>query len=601
MVERLFNLFNEELEALRAAGSRFAGRHPKVAGRLRLSRDSIDDPHVARLIESFAFIAARLRLKLDDDFPELTETLLEFLYPHYLAPIPSLCIAAAVPSDETTGLTVMARGTVIESEAMEGDQCRFRTTQDIEMWPVHVVQASLAGRPLVAPAAPQLDALSALRLVVECTDPKTTFTELGVDRLRFYLRAPWRQAVALYEMLLNDCLGIAFADHPEDQGAVFVGPDALRPLGLDADEAALPPAPRGHPAFRLLTEFFAFPQKFLFVELSRLGAKGLRAAGRRMEIFVYFRTQHPELERTINAEVFALDCAPIVNLFDQRAEPIVLSRALGEYAIVPDARRHETREVYTVDEVTIAERGGVGRVATPLFGRPIGQEDGLALHWQLRRRRLVDGDDGTDARIALVDAAANGATLTDSVLTVETTCLNRDLAARLPYGGGHPILSMPRSSGDDGRFLAVTPFTPTLRLASDEGLLWRLLSHLKLGHLSLVDGDGGPEAFREMMRLYDYRDAPETRTLIDAISAVESRRTTARAGRGGLARGLDITLEMDARAMEPGVAFLFGQVLDRFLGLYVNLNSFTRLTLRLKGVSRPVKTWAPRSGDKVLA
>ena len=600
MAERLFNFFNEELDALRTLGTRFSERHPKVAGRLRLSRDSVDDPHVARLIESFAFIAARLRLKLDDDFPELTETLLEFLYPHYLAPIPSLCIASAVPSVDLTGLLTMERGTIVESESIEGDNCRFRTTQAIEMWPIKVVQATLSGQPLVAPAAPHLEALSSLRLVLECTDPKTSFTDLGVDRLGFYLRAPWRQAVALFELLLNDCVGIAFADHPEDQAAVFVGADALRPIGLDEPEAVLPRAPRGHPAFRLLTEFFAYPQKFLFVELSRIGAKSLRQAGNRLEVFFYFRKQVPDLERAVNAEMFALNCAPIVNLFEQRAEPIVLSRALSEYAIVPDARRHATREVYSVDRVSVTDRSGLGRVAAPLFGQPIGQDDSLALHWQLRRRRLIDGDNGTDARLALVDATTGAGSPTDSVLTVDATCLNRDLASRLPYGGGQPVLKTPRSSGDSARFLAITPFTPTLRLAGDEGLLWRLLSHLKLGHLSLVDGKGGPDAFREMLRLYDYRDAPETRTLIDAIAGVESRRSTARVA-GGLARGLDVEIEMDTRSLEPGVAFLFGAVLDRFLGLYVNLNSFTRLTLRLKGVSRPVKMWPPRSGEKVLA
>ncbi len=600
MAESLFNFFNEELDSLRSLGARFAARYPKVAGRLRLSPDAIDDPHVARLIESFAFVAARLRLKLDDDFPELTETLLEFLYPHYLAPIPSLCVTSVQPGSEITGRHIMPRGSIVESEAVEGDSCRFRTTQAVEIWPIRVTQVAMSGQPLAAPPAPRLDAAASLRIVLECTEKDGTFTGLGIDRLRFYLRAPWRQAVALYELLLNDCVGIAFADHPEDSKAVFVGPEALRAIGFDDEDAALPPTPRGHPAFRLLTEFFAYPQKFLFFDLSRIGAKSLREAGSRLEVFFYLRRHVPDLDRGLGADTFALNCTPIINLFAQRAEPITMTRSRSEYAIVPDTRRHATREVYSIDYISIADRTGLGRVAAPLFGRPIGQ-DGLTLHWQLRRRREVEGDGGTDARLAIVDAAEHAESFTDSVLTAETTCTNRDLVSRLPYGGGQPILATPRNSGDSSRFIALTAFTPTLRLASDEGLLWRLLSHLKLGHLSLVDGNGGPDAFREMMRLYDYRDAPETRALVDAISSVESRRSTARVAGSGVARGLDITVEMDTRRIEPGVAFLFGQALDRFLGLYVNLNSFTRLTIRLKGVSRPLKTWPPRSGEKVLA
>lgn len=601
MAERLFSYFNDELEALREVGGRFAAQHPKVAARLRLSADSVDDPHVARLIESFAFVAARLRLKLDDDFPELTETLLEFLYPHYLAPVPSLTVVAVEPGPDLTGRAVLPRGTVVESEPLGGDTCRFRTTQEAELWPIRVELAVQAGQPVVAPAAPRLEAAAVIRLALTCTDPDTTFTDLGVDRLRFYLRAPWRQAVALYELLLNDCVRVAFADHPEDQGAVFVGPEAITPVGFEAIEAALPPAPRSNPAFRLLTEFFAFPQKFLFFDLGQLSAKVLRQAGNRLEIFFYLRRHVPELDRAVTADVFALGCTPLVNLFEQRAEPIVLSRAVSEYAVVPDARRHATREVYAVDEVSVADRTGTSRLATPLFTRPIEHGDGPALHWQLRRRREIDTDASTDARLALIDQVAGLDAATDSVLTVETTCLNRDLPSRLPYGGGQPALATTRSRGEVGRLQALMPFTPVLRLPTGEGLLWRLLSHIKLSHLSLVDGAAGPDAFREMMRLYDHRDVPETHALVEAITAVSSRRATARVAEGGLARGLDVTVEMDTRLIEPGVAFLFGHVLDRFLGLYVNLNSFTRLTLRAKGASRPLKVWPPRSGGKVLA
>ncbi len=150
-------------------------------------------------------------------------------------------------------------------------------------------------------------------------------------------------------------------------------------------------------------------------------------------------------------------------------------------------------------------------------------------------------------------------------------------------------------------FTALTPLSPTLRLREGAGLHWRLLSHLKLGHLSLADGAGGPETLREMMRLYDYRDAPETHALIDAITGVSHRRSTARVAGGGMARGLDVEVEMDGRAVDPGQAFLFGQVLDRFFGLYVNLNGFTRLTLRLKGAPEPLHRWPPRSGTRVLA
>ena len=601
MNDRLYGFYNSELEALRGLGGKFAERPPKIAGRLRLSSDAIDDPNVARLIESFAFIAARLRLKLDDDFPELTETLLEFLYPHYLAPIPSLAITQVSFPPDLKEVITLPRGAIVESEALEGDLCRFRTTQDVELWPVRVAAAAMTGRPLIAPPCPGVEAPASLRIVLETIEPDVSFTDLGMDRLRFYLRAPWRQAVALYELMLNECLEIGLADHPEDGSCVFIGADAIRAVGFDAEEAVLPPAPRGHPAYRLLTEFFAYPQKFLFLDLSRISAKTLRKAGNRLEIFFYLGRHAPDLERACAAGSFALACTPVVNLFTQRAEPILLTQVSSEYALVPDARRHATREVYAVESVHLTNRAGNARAATPLFGRTLAQaDDAGALYWQLRRRHLPESGEGTDARIALVDADASPASPTDSVLSVETTCLNRDLPARLPYGGEHPVLTVLRGPGEVGRLRALTPFTPTLRLASGDGLLWRLISHLTLNHLSLSDHEGGPEAMREILRLYDYRDAPETRTLIDSIVSVTHRRATARVPEGGLARGLDITVEVDKRFADPGAAFLLGQVLDRFLGLYVNLNSFTRLTMRVRGASQPLKTWPARSGGRPL-
>jgi type VI secretion system protein ImpG len=491
---------------------------------------------------------------------------------------------------------IVPRGTTIESEPIQDDVCRFRTTQQVELWPVAVQAAALSGRPLLAPPAPRLEAAASLRLALRCLDPEMTFTRLGIDRLRFFLRAPWRQAVALYELLLNRTVGIALADHAEDAAPIFLGPDALAGVGFDQAEALIPPAPRSFPGYRLLTEFFACPQKFLFIELRGISAKTLRQAGNALDVFFYLKQPAPDIERAVNSDTFALGCSPVVNLFSQHAEPIELNHELSEYPLVPDARRHATREIYSIDRVVVTERSGRARVATPFFARAA-DEGEEALHWQLRRRRLQFDDDGTDAAIALFDAGFHPAAMADRVISVETTCLNCDLPAQLPYGGPHPILRATEGPAANATVRALTPFTPTSRLHSGEGLLWRLLSHLQLNHLSLVD-DGG--ALREMLRLYDYRDAPDTRALINAIEAITHRRSTARIPGGGLACGLDIELMINPRQTDTGTAYLFGAVLERFLSLYAGLNSFTRLAVRSTGISEPLKIWPARAGDRPL-
>jgi type VI secretion system protein ImpG len=599
MSDRLLAYYNQELENIQRLAGEFAAAHPKIAGRLRLSADAIDDPHAGRLIEAFAFIAGRLRLKIDDDFPELTETLLDVLYPHYLAPIPSATICQFEPTADFSEGSQVPRGTLLESEPIEGDVCRFRTTQAVDLWPIAVHSATLSGRPLLAPPAPRLEAAASLRLVLRCLDPEQTFTRLGVDRLRFFIRAPWRQAVALYELLLNRTVAIALADHAEDQAATFLGPSAITGVGFNTEEALIPPAPRSFPGYRLLTEFFACPQKFLFLELSGISAKALRHAGNTLEVFFYLKHQAPELERAVTQNTFALGCTPIVNLFSQRAEPIQLTHELSEYPLVADVRRHATREVYSVDRVIVTDRSGHQRIATPFFVSGA-DHHGDALHWLLRRRRLQAGDDSTDVMLAFVDAAFHPLTTADRVVSVETTCLNRDLPTQLPYGGPHTVLRAIEGPAAVTAVRTLMPFTPTLRLPAGEGLLWRLMSHLLLNHLSLADAAGGADALREMLRLYDYRDAPETRALINGIGTVKHRRSTARVRSGGLACGLDVELEIDPRQTDTGTAYLFGTILDRFLSLYANLNSFTRLTVRPTGASDPLGTWPARTGDRPL-
>ncbi len=205
MSDQLLPLYDQELAYLRTLAGEFADAHPKIAGRLRLSADAVDDPHVARLIEGFALIAARIRQKLDDEFPEITDSLLGALYPHMLAPFPSASIARFSPLEDLDGAYRIARATPLEMEPIAGEACRYRTTQDVELWPIAVRSAELGGRPLVAPAGPHTEAaVSSLRLVLECLSPGQSFTALGMDRLRFYLHGLPQHAAGLYELLCNN-------------------------------------------------------------------------------------------------------------------------------------------------------------------------------------------------------------------------------------------------------------------------------------------------------------------------------------------------------------------------------------------------------------
>lgn len=591
MAEGFLQRYNEELAALRRRASGFAAAFPKIAGRLRMTGDVADDPHVERLIQSFAYSAARVRQKLDDDFPELTDGLLETLYPHYLAPIPSMSIVRLDPSPTLAGVQLVPRHTEIIAEPVAGETCRFRTTQDVEIAPVRIEHASLGGQPIQAPLAPHLKAAGCFRISIRPTN-KGGLQEIGLKRLRFHIPSPWRQASMLYELLVNHKVGIALARHADDQNAVFLPADRLRAVGFEQQEAMLPYPSASFTGYRLLTEFFALPQKFLFFEIDGIDAY----KGDALEIFIYLDETDAKLERSVSARDLALHATPVANLFRQSCEPIVIDGARTEYRLVPDSRRQKTREIHSIEEVLVTGKDGREQPCQPFFGRT--QRSGSAgFHWQAYRR--FDDDDGTcDIDIAFLDHRYERAGVTETVASVDALCFNRNLPEQLPFGGGHPRLQL--ASGHEGvaQVTALTPPTAAIRLDEAQGRNWRLMSHLLLNHLSLFDNDGAP--LKDILSLYAFRDAPESRQPVDGLIRVTAKSSTARLSHGGMVPGTEIEMVFDPASIDRASTFLFASVLDRFCGLYTSINSFTRLTVFMKGQSKPVARWPARAAARPL-
>ncbi|MCO6051760.1 type VI secretion system baseplate subunit TssF [Mesorhizobium sp. RP14(2022)] len=581
--------YSEELTALRRRAARFAQAHPKVASRLRLSDEAADDPHVERLVQSFAFVAARVRQKLDDEFPELTGSLMETLYPHYLAPIPSMMTVRLSPVAGLDAVQTVSRHTEISTETIENERCRFRTTQDVRLAPVALTAAKLGGQPIEAPLAPQLKAAAVLRLSLRPTGPGGSIGASKLSSLRLHLAGAWREATALHELIANHTVGIALARHADDTEPVFLSPDRIVPAGFEAEEGMLPYPASSFMGYRLLGEFFALPQKFLFFDIEGLSAWKHDT----LDIFIYLDRADGALERSVAAENFVLNATPVVNLFAQRAEPVVVDGTRTEHALVPDARRHRTREVHSVVGVTLTDREGAKEKA-PHFFEGANSE---ALAWQLRRA-FDPLDKSSDVSIAFVERFGAASQRTDLVASIDTVCLNRDLPERLPFGGGHPRLELVDPSASVSRVEALSAPTPAMRFDEDEERRWRLVSHLNLNHLSLTDGNGA--ALKEMLRLYVLRDRREQNLMIDAIAGLSSRPAMARVSGGGMVPGTDVTLVFDPAQIDRGAAYLFASVLDRFFGLYTSINSFTRMTALMRGQDEPVARFPARIAERRL-
>jgi type VI secretion system protein ImpG len=606
MSDALLPYYDRELNAVRRLAADFAAAHPKIAGRLRLTPDAVDDPHVARLLEGTAFLAARVHHRLDDEFPELTDALLGVLYPHYLAPVPSAAILQFEPQPDLALPVRLVAGIALETESVRGEPCRFQTAWPLTLWPVEIESVRLSGLPLSAPANPLAGgAVAVLRIVLKCSSEDASFASLGVDRLRFFLRGAANVALPLYELLCAHTISLAYADGQADPAPVIVAAAAIEPAGFAPEEALLPWPARSFVGFRLLTEYFAFPDKFLFVDFTGIEAKTLLSGGNRMEIFVYLDRALPELERTIGVDALALGCVPIVNLFTQRCEPISLTHTATEYRIVPDARRPAAMEVWQVERVRETGPDGGARPWRPFYRLTSADPDGDTpggFYYAVRRDTAAPLT-GSEVYIAPHDPGFDPAAAAETILSIDALCFNRDLPAALPFGGGRPEIRLVEGSSAVARLTCLTAPTSTLRRPLRERRFWHLISHLSLGHLSVVGGAEGAAALREVLRLYDLRDSEESRAAIDALVGVSAAPGAARvpgARVGAFCRGLDVTLEFEQRPWQDAGLYLLAAVLDRFLALHATVNSFVRTAAVLRGRSGRAGAWPARAGMRVL-
>ncbi|HVH11842.1 MAG TPA: type VI secretion system baseplate subunit TssF, partial [Longimicrobium sp.] len=453
MRDELLDYYERELTYLRRTGTDFAARYPAAAGRLMLGATKCDDPHVERLLEGFAFLAARVHLRLDDDAPEIAEALLAAAYPQYVRPIPSMSVVQLHPDPERVmaGGHSVPRDAPLYSRDMGGVQCRFRTCQETTLWPVRVAAARWMAPYELRPPVAAGDAVAALRVELRCQDG-FTFAALGADSLRFHISAEAGLAGTLYELLCNSCRQVLVRDlDPVSRVEPVVLPGtAVEPAGFGEDEAMLPLPQRSFHGYRLLQEYFTFPEKFSFVDLR--GLDRVRAAGMGAAVEVVFLISAFEradrrnaLESGVHADTLRLGCTPVVNLFQKTSEPTTLTQRAFEHRVVPDKHRPSTG-IYAVEEV----RAMTPDAQKPLYIAPLhavhvrGGADDAAIFWYARRRPSGwRPEEGTDVYLQFVDREARLAHPDVNSVTASLLCHNGDLPAQLEPGdpGGDLFLS----------------------------------------------------------------------------------------------------------------------------------------------------------------
>jgi len=583
--------YDEELDYIRNLAREFGSTHHEAAHLVEPGQD----PDVERLLEGFAFLAAQVRQTLDDDFPELTEGMFSMLWPHYLRPVPSLAIEQFRPRAGALRQTLrVPHGAQVVTEESSSDaRFRYRTCWDVEIQPLELDSAAI-----------ETTRRGETSLVLQfALHPNVKFDSLDLSSVRLYLHEDVRHAWQLHYHLLRR---VAEATATADDGDEPV-PVRIEPVGFSRAHGVLPHRDGVPLGFRLLQEYFVFPQKFGFVDVCGLEALRGEQVKSRFTVRVVFDAEAEAGMRVAKDDV-RLHCAPVVNLFPHESEPVTLEATRARYPLRPQGTDRSRLDIWSVDSMSVR---GTDRVDREIpwfysFSPDVFRES--PAYYTVRRQVAPDGESFL-TWATVVEAGGSPHPIGEGTASFEITCTNGRAVAALEAG---VLRGMTDTSPTGATFENITKPTPQIEVPQRVGLLWRLLSLLAVNRLRFASADtlrltlelmaslnagsgGGEKGFA--LGGQDERAAREIQRRIRAIRSVESR-PVERIHGGGMIRGSRATVWVDPQPFEGlGALHLFGSVLDEFLAAHATINTFTQLEVR-HDESRLPLAWPPRLGEE---
>jgi type VI secretion system protein ImpG len=626
MDPRLLEYYEKELSHLREVGGEFAREYPKIAGRLALTGGEgaeCPDPYVERLLEGFAFLAARVQLKIDAEFPAFTQHLLEVVYPHYLAPTPSIALVQMVPDHMKGNLDegfVVPAKTVLRGTLAKGEQtaCEYSTAHEVVLWPIEVIDAEyLVGSSVIANLGVSnvSGCKAGLRLRLRTTSPDLSFDSLPLDVLPLYLHGTGQLPLFLYEQMCANTLAVVMLSTKRPANwQEIISYGHLPGMGFKDSEALLPYTARSFGGFRLLHEYFAFFQRYRFVQLVNLQQGLARCPESEVDVVILFDRVCPPLENAVNAAQFVPFATPAVNLFPKRTDRIQLSRETSEFHVLVDRTRPTDFEVHSILEVTgygasedreqefqpfygLKTRGG-GRSNTGYYAL---RRRKRVLSSRQRREGLRTSYIGHEAFLTLVDTNAAPYATDLQQLGIKVLCTNRDLPLLMPLGVGDSDFTMDIGAPVRSINCLAGPTKPRPSPADGE-MAWRLINHLSINYLSLEDQAGhlGATAFRDLLALYADMTDSATFKQVEGLLSVKVRNVIRRIDAKGpivFGRGLEINVTFDESAYVGTGLFLLGAVLDHFFARYASINTFTETVIHTTDRGE-IMRWPVRKGQR---
>ncbi len=581
----LLDYYVRELDYLRKDGKDFSQRFPKVAARLDLRESESLDPHTERLIESVAFLSARIHRDIDREYSEVASGLLANLCPSLIQPIPSTTVVKIDPCNfegkVTAGINV-PKHTILSTKTSDDDECKFRTVWDSKIMALEVDEVKIND-----------DENLCLKI---STKQNTDLSEMFLDKLSFHIAGDWSISSILFEALSHRVKSLYVKDTHHNK--LKLNSSAIRFQGFQDDEIALPQAPGSHPAYSLLQEYFSFPKKFFFFELNGLSNKIFRGKELIIEIDL---GGLPSKVRSVEAENLKLNCIPVINIFTKISEPITIDHRNYEYLLIPDRTRELSTEIHSVINITASEPGSKIPKLIPQFSALEDSEsiDGKhnSIYWSYSRKKSLRKDfSGTDIFLNFVDKNNSLENPVFPVLYAKILCTNRRLAEQLP------VKALLTGEGVSAGLTINCLYEPSRQRDPPLGseTIWKLTSLLSLNHHSLLTGETSKTLVREILSLFasdKNSDVDQIRGVLGVTAKGITRKFSDDAWRG-FCRGVEIQIQLDPEAFVGSSMILFSLIMARFFSLYTTINSFISLSV-VRGKEKIVE-WPPISGNQEL-
>lgn len=598
---KLLTYYQQEMAYLLQSGQLFAKAYPRVAQDLDFSHKGSADPHVQRLLESFAFLTARLQMGIEDEYSQFSAALLETLYPQFISPFPSCVMVQAnlIPelAKKMAGAFIPPR-TILTATSNDGQSCRFQTTMGETIWPLEVVDVAYDRvNNYDLPQAQRIR--SPWLLKVRIRSQIGTFKGLAIEKLRFHLGGDILTAMTLFRWLHTydpyEHIPVFIQSKP-NVAPEILPTSGLKWVGFQEEAALIPTQLQLAPAYRLLLEYFMFPQKFLFIEIDTIAKALQNVSGDECTLYFALGVNAQPEKWPLVPQNMTFGCIPAVNLFFKTAEPIRLDQRKVEYRLVPDYRRENAMEIHTILKVSGAfDMETPAQVYEPYFSYSYkSRQNNQSAFWVKRRSRALNPQiQGTDVHLSFVDQNLNIATPAETTIYAHTLCTNRKFAEQVPV---NTLLDV---QGDFTGLRVVTTDRPTRSVIPpmDGETQWRLISHLSIDHLGVCTQTGSVEPLRELLRLYNLTQSTLS-VAADSIQSLKYRQTVGRMGTEawrGFAPLISVSILVDDMRANTQGFFLLSMILHELFKISASFNTLVETQMIGKSQNQVIKKWLPEA------